>query len=261
MIKQILSLSIFVLFITIYSCEETEDGCLDLLGANYDVHAVSACDSCCTYPTLRINYRLMYDTLAISTRDTFYIEEKDTFRLKSLQFPISDIQLHGTLEDYEIRDSLKINNLVDKDDYQLLRTAKTYSIGDIRFEDYLDSISLSIGLDSDLLQMYAPYDEIDQNSTLDEVIDSLYVETIEEFNLLKFQFQLADSIRLIEVCCQRPEILQFPLDTSNVGGSNFLINMEVDIKELIGDTKASYTDEQIANILEQNLYNSISIKK
>ena len=50
----------FFLAVGLLSCYEAIEGCLDSQAVNFDFSADNACDGCCSYPNLIINFNRVF---------------------------------------------------------------------------------------------------------------------------------------------------------------------------------------------------------
>lgn len=102
------------LILSIESCYEDREGCLDLRATNFDIDADRECDGCCVYPQLKLvfEHKLLPDSIANLTYETTVYKDGagNDFRVKDIQFYVSNARLvreDGT--EAIPKDSLNVN--------------------------------------------------------------------------------------------------------------------------------------------------------
>lgn len=164
---------VFILGVSLVSCYEREEACLDELATNFTISADDACDECCTYPSVgfQISHFLGIDRWGPDSIITNDFGQEMKMR-QSLVY-LSDFKLYktdgGTLEvgeesEYEDLDG---NSITLKEDHILIDQNDNFmSIGTIRENGTIDSISCNIGI-------HHNYISLDENELLFKS-DSLY---------------------------------------------------------------------------------------
>jgi len=258
--KQLILVSSIVAILFTLACETTEDGCLDLLSSNYSIHSVSACDSCCTYPTTRFNFRVDYDTfLSRGLLDTFFLDNMDTFFLNDIKLSFTNFLFSDANESYQIRDSVRVGTDFVSDDYLFVDGTGSYNVGDCRFAGETKNISFDLGEDAEVIASYKPFDEIDQSSNLDELIDSMYINVPSQLAMIIVELQLADSIRTLQVSAAESIPLSYSVDIENSEGEPLIFNIRVDVAKLLGEDNSNNTDEELEATIARNLSAAIRI--
>ncbi|MEM9886499.1 MAG: MbnP family protein [Bacteroidota bacterium] len=95
-LKKILLL--FAVAISLSSCYENIEGCLDVNATNFNVEADRFCEEdCCTYPNLRISVQHFFsetDTTPFFRRDSVYsLNGVDSFQITDVRYYLSNIKL------------------------------------------------------------------------------------------------------------------------------------------------------------------------
>lgn len=260
MSKIILIASVF-LALVFAACQETEEGCLDLLSSNYNFNAVTECDSCCTYPNIIFNYRIDYDTLlSRALLDTFHLDSGDSLILHNMKLSTGDYTFVGPNFSYRIRDSLKVNELFVKDDYILAENTTAYTIGQVRYEGQTNSVLLSVGIDAATVDTWGSLDNIDQTSELDMLLDSMYVSNINEVAMMRMRLQVEDSIRHLVISSDVALDFDRTIDKSNSVGENIIFNLRVDLKALTQNINASLSNAEMESLIADKISESITIE-
>ena len=73
------------------SCYEEQEGCLDLLAANYNAAADKDCDGCCTYPSLRVGLVNQWNDQNFILNDTFTNLQGQSFIILQQKFYLAGI--------------------------------------------------------------------------------------------------------------------------------------------------------------------------
>jgi len=255
-----LILSNLLIILIAISCEDSENGCLDIFSDNFNVNAVTTCDSCCTYPIVKTNFRLYYDSTSVKlVTDTLFFNNEDSLIIHDFKFLTSEYEFLGDNESYTIQDSILIDDNSIKDDFIYIDNLSSYDIGDIRFEDVISQITFRLGIDNNNLDAYVPFDQIDQDSRLDEALDSMYNAQNEKVAYFKMGIQLGDSIRQIELY-DYPNLLSFNYNTEVSKGFAWTQNMRIELTELLKGITPKSTNEEISSAFKDNIESSLGIQ-
>jgi len=261
---RVLSYAIFIIVLaSLISCEQAEEGCLNINAENFNVNAVSSCDSCCVLP--QVNFKLFFtiDTNGVEgsfafNRD-YLLENGDTFQINSLQLSFSDFVFKTAGAGVEVEDS--IMNLLPraKDDYIVIEnSASIRPIGRLDFVPSVDSIEFELGFDDNFVEAFQPFENIATNSQLFALSQELYVDTTDILYEARFNIELEDSIRLIEIEEIENPRVTFSYDLDLLRGISFTAEFDLNIDSLITGIKATDTNEMIVETIRSNLSNSIS---
>jgi len=260
MSKRILIASL-LLALFFASCQETEDGCLDLLSSNYNFNAVSECDSCCIYPNVVFNYRIDYDTsLSRALLDTFELASNDSIFLNSLKLSTGSFTFVGPNNTYRIRDLIKVNDAFIEDDYILAENTTSYTIGQVRYAGQTNSVLFSVGIDSAEVSGWGSLDNIDQRSNLDMLMDSMYLRDTKKVALMRIDLEVADSLRQLVISSDVALDFDRPIDKSNDFGENITVNIRIDLKSLTQDINATLSNIEMEILIADRIAESITIE-
>lgn len=259
--SRLILISSLLITLLLCACEESEDGCLDLLSSNYNFNAVTECDSCCTYPNVLFNYRIDYDTfLSRALLDTFFLESNDSLILHNMKLSTGAYTFVGSNVSYRIIDSIEVNDIVVKDDYVLAEATTSYTIGQVRYAGQTNSVKFSVGIDADEVDTWGSLDNIDQDSQLDKLLDSMYVSIPREVAYMRMRLQVEDSIRQLFIHSNEALNLDYPIDKFSNPGENISLTIRVDLMTLTQGVTASLTNEEIEAIVVDRIASSISVE-
>ena len=249
-------LSIAVLVTILLSCEESVDGCLDIRATNFDVAAVTACDSCCTLPTGSLDLVFKFDTLNLSF-NTDYPLGVDTIQLNSIELPFSQFRLLRLGAEFNFIDSILRFSPRMRDDYILVERV-AQSIGHTDFVTLIDSIECRVGIDVDEINQLRPFIDVSSGNNVNLLIANLYDDALDSFIQARMEVQIADSIRAIEIQSIANPTIAFADTVDIVQGQNWTIDWELDVKKMLDGISPENTNEEIGEIISQNLAESIS---
>jgi hypothetical protein len=140
------------------ACYEPVEGCLDIEATNFNAAADEDC--CCTYPKLILETVQRYDTLQYLP-DSLYINDLgQVFRIKSVVFYLSEIQLFQGGNAFSVSDTVQLqtysafgNDTLKEtftDDFLLVRrTPVDNPVGDFRPSGAFDKVKIRLGLSGD----------------------------------------------------------------------------------------------------------------
>lgn len=245
------------------ACEETEEGCLDLLAENFSFEAVNACDSCCLYPTLNLRLELMSDTLDYSFSDTLVLDSDDSLTINTLQLVFSDFSFISAGQSYKIEDSLHNEDLSIKDDFVFFEAMQTRTLGNTRFEDELGFIDFRAGFDENRVRPFFPPSSIDQDSRLDLALDSLYLSSEDELLAGKCIIKWIQSGSIDTIQLSNNQInggISFESDRFVAAGQDWQLKIILDVDLLLEGINSTFSSVQIANVMVDNLYGSVRLE-
>lgn len=255
-----LILGSLALILIALSCEDSESGCIDVLSDNFNVNAVTMCDSCCTYPSANQSFRIYYDSISIKfVTDTLFINGDDTLILHDFKLLTSNYSFLGSTQEYQIRDSIFVNDISVRDDFIYIDRLGSYTVGDIRFEDEVSQVNFKLGIDENQFNAYKPLSQINQSSNLDESMDSMYNNITDKVAYLKMDIQLKDSIRHIELY-ETQDLLSFDYNYDVVRGFGLSYNLRLNLNILLEGVFSSNTNEEIMTTLNENIVESINLE-
>ena len=262
MSRKIVILSILSILAFI-SCEENEEGCLDLLSDNFNFNAVTECDECCTYPSAILNFRVDYDTfLSRALLDTFFLDNlnSDTLFLNNIQLATGVYTFTTPAEPYQVLGSLSFNGVDVRDDYVLIETPTAVNIGNVRFAGQTDNVEFNIGIDQTTVDSWGFLDNIDQTSRLDRLLDNMYEEAINEVAMMRLSLQVGDSIRQLSITSPNSLLLNRVIDKFNEPSDDLSFSLRVDLKILTEGLDPQLSDEEMEALIADKLEDSIRLE-
>ena len=277
---------VYSFFIFSLGCGTSEEGCLDIDATNFDVSADKPCESCCTYPNLKISIFHSLSTTGIIQVDSCINHSGDStltngdnnfFQIKDMSFYLSDFQLvmsDGT--EVEVEDTITLNVFDDlsgttfkdtlvKDDFVLVeRGTFSYTVGEFRTPGLYSKIRFKVGLDPQV------------NTTNDTLLTSshplsddqeLHFTTREEgyilqqFNIVRDTTDLPDT-ESIQIGKEYFTTIQVELDYSQSFEPGFDIEIPIKVKYgewLKGINFATDTESSIKTTIVSNTADAFEI--
>ena len=159
---------LFVIVLLYSSCFEPTEGCLDIEATNFDASADEQCESCCTFPELKISIfhaietqtATLQDTCVFFSADSTFTFDSSSFQITDFLFYLSDFRLTtSTGEITRVSDTIQLNILdnaitlveIDTtviDDFVLIkRSSFNYTIGEFIAPGDYEKIEFKVGLD------------------------------------------------------------------------------------------------------------------
>lgn len=125
------------------SCYEDQEGCLDIRSSNFDLEADVACDNCCEYPSIKLQFKhqkVLADTsYSIQFGDSIYYDAAaQPYRLERIKYYVSNIKVETAAGDFiQVTNEINIpvfanSETIDstfKDDFIIVNGASTSSLG------------------------------------------------------------------------------------------------------------------------------------
>lgn len=257
--------------LSLTSCYQNVEGCLDIQATNFDLDADIDCDGCCIYPKLKVSF---LHRVKDDIRDTFYnfslntpynFTGGDTFQVSSIQFYLSDFKLKledGTLLGVEDTVNIFVPNTIGsirgiEDNFVLVDRSRPTSsdVGTIRGALVCTGMEFKLGIkdsanvaDPTYFEATHPlYSELDGDLYFSQ--DSGYV-----FNRIDLFRSLSDtlgvSILMGTSDFLQPIVVDFPFFTKI--GFNTTVILRVDyrawLKEIdFANDSAETMAEKISN--------------
>lgn len=249
----------FFSMVLLFSCENSDPGCLDLKASNYDVFAVSECDSCCVYPAGKINLAFIYDTSSFTFNTLYPYDGTDSIMISDFQLPLSSFTFFSDGDAYKIRDTIRGQTPRIYDDYILKeRSSADIVIGRTSFVTELDSVAFRLGLEKDMVLALRPYEDVDQSTRFINVIDDMYVDSIPRLFQARIKVMIKDSLRELELTDLSAPDLVFSISESLRPGIDWTFPLNIDMRIIVDGIKAEDTNEMMATTISQNLSKSFS---
>ncbi len=154
---------ILLCLLSLTSCFEPQEGCLDISAVNFDASADKDCDKsgcACIYPKLQVAVDQRYDTLPYRRDSTYLGTNGKLFRLHDVAFYLSDFQVFKSTDAFTVSDTLGLRAFsptgndtlrpVFRNDFQLVRLeTQTYAVGTFRESGTFSKVKIRLGLDAD----------------------------------------------------------------------------------------------------------------
>lgn len=254
----LLSLLCLILFVT--ACVEPTNGCLDPFASNYELTADFSCEDCCTYPTFSLSTQYLYGEDPIDS-SLYYQNDVDSyFKLRSFYMVLSEFDLIGDKEDYELIS--KTENKTISDDLVGIRfRTSSKSPGKISFEDSIRSIEFKIGMPATLDD---PNDVDLDYSVLEFLQDSMYFDSIANtfYKLIVgVELDSTSNEEILIVLDDLDQQFQSNVTAGTSRGNSMSIQLLIDFERLFNGVQfqSSSVGEDAKAILEQNIGTSIEV--
>ena len=253
---------VFLLGVSLISCYERQEGCLDLLSPDYNLSADDACDDCCTYPYLQLR---IFHMLGDSTysRDSLIINAAgQEYKMTSAQIFLNDFDL--TFTDGQVLNVIERSIFANADEEQeelvddhVLFTSSNSLIkaGTIRENGAVESVGFTMGVTHELISA--------ENEGSIFSYDSLY--TSEGYYDISLYLQTGPSQEIdktvrIFLNQEDAKILLEPVDVSKIERVDLGLQIAIDYELFLHDIVIEDgTDVQIIRnySLPSNLINLI----
>lgn len=258
--NKVLFLSLIGIMFLIVACESTEEGCLDIRSANFDVNAVMACDSCCVLPTARLDVDLVFDTFDFNFGTQYQLSNGDTFRLRSLRLPFSDFTFRNAIESYQVQDTMLNVEPRTTDDYFIVESSSIATIGFTDFVDRIDSVDCIVGYDRDDLESLQPFIDLHPTVRALEVINRFYVDSTDIYFQAEMSVEIADSVRQLQISnIKNPNLLlAYEVPIEPVLGLPWAVPIVVDVNKMMVGIDSTQTNEMMAETIGCNISAAIS---
>jgi hypothetical protein len=248
----------------ISSCYSRKEGCIDTLSNNFDVFADDACNDCCTYPSLILNFKHMLGDSIFRIDTTLTNSLSQKFSILDVKYYLSDFNLFKS-------DGQKINiietiynadkSLIVNNDMKIARNSITdLIIGSIISSGQFDSLTFNFGLSDKLLTTSF----VDLASThvllnANRIKDSTNVTS--QFSVkIKRNLDKIDTINLF----LNGDALSFKLKLDSTittnSGQNIIYSVKVDYLKLFDNIDLKLTKNEIQNLIKLNLPKFLIVK-
>jgi hypothetical protein len=258
----IILVSAFIM--TVMSCYEPQEGCLDQLSSNFDALADNECAECCTYPNIEINL------LHINGQDSTF-EINDSV-VNNLGYKIKVLESKLYLSQFGIYQSgtkfVTRNRMVDSlngasllDDVIFLRPQDlTLRVGEYRFAGKVDSIGFDIGLRDSLLKgnfnRVAAGHPLNIRNEIVNADDKRSIIILKLFDIL----QPKDTITLSIIDAASNVRFINNKVKATLNGQNIRANMSAHYQNLLKDINLKLTKQENEVILRRNLSSFLSVR-
>ena len=258
-------LSIVFIILSIVSCYDRKEGCLDILAANYDVTSDDGCADCCTYPMLRLKISQMAGDSLFRLSDTLINDLGQSYKIEDVRFYLSDFSLFQDEANLRIRENImNENNSVNiPNDMKIVRgTDIEIEIGTIRSYGAFDSLTFNFGLSSIITENI--FVNLPTNHVLQK--NSMLKDTLNRIAQFTMRFKrispIKDTVAQTIYVTQRPDFPRIRRDTTitTVKGSPIIFPIKTDYAVLFKNIDMNLTTDTLSKLIVKNLNKMIIVK-
>ena len=243
------------------ACQENERGCLDIRSANFNVSAVTECDSCCVFPQARLDVDLVFDTLPFSFNAQYPINDGvDTVRVTLFRLAFSDFFFSNANNTFEVLDTMLNEQPTSKDDFFIVESSSLEPIGFTDFVDDINTVDFIVGYDQPRLESLQPFIDLHPTIRALEVINRFYVDTTDTYFMAELNVEIADSLRRLQVRTIQNQEMRLEYDEPIVLalGIPWNVPMNIDLNIMLDGIKPEQTNELMAETIGQNISAAIT---
>jgi len=237
---------------------------LDKRAANFDVHAVNSCDSCCIFPKALLKTNFSFDTLESFSFGAEYTinEDRDTIRLFSIRLPFSDFTFSNSSKSLTVLDTMR--NVVPrtKDDFLLVESSDVTNIGFTDFTDSIKTVDFTIGFDKEQFRSLEPHIDLHPSIRALETIGRFYDDSLDVYAMAELSLLIGDSTRqllVLDIADPKKQINYEP-SIEPMEGFPWNIPIDIDIKQMLVGIDSSQPNEVMAQTIGLNISAAISGK-
>lgn len=259
-------LGIILLFCVTVGCYEPINDCLNPLAANFSLTADSACDDCCTFPSVDLRFFPLWDTLAINTSQLYSNAASDSFSIKGAQFFVSNMYLSNSLGSVlSSQDSVVLACDPSVTQYNTMKNvsleSQTAEIPSIVLEQGFNVINIDLGISSCLSSI--------DTSMIGGLSSSseLFNNEIDVASYLSHQFDIDwqdstyDDLSVQFVNGEGLINLVFESEFEISRGSNLCIDIDVDYHVMLQNIQFDDTEETLKRKIIENSSQSFSLRE
>jgi len=251
------------------SCYEDQEGCLDILATNYNVGADTACEDCCTYPSLVLELSQVNGDEAFRLGDTIINNMGVATRLIDLVYYVSEVQVELMGDDTYVADTMQVvipgdpadTIAVVDDAVAIKRSQGSYEIGEMRGRGQLTRLAMTVGLpavlDGNMLIVELANDLSSNRDSLRSDDNRYMIQRL----ILGTGPELTDTISIeVEAQYSMP-IVPVALDTMYMLGADKRIPMQVDYSMWFDDIEFDTIDpDELQRQLVANMTAAFSLQ-
>ena len=243
------------------ACEENEDGCLDVRSTNFNVNAVTACDSCCILPIARLDVNLNFDTLPFRFGAIYGINGgEDSVQVITFRLPFSDFTFSNSTTAYEVLDTMLNVQPVHKDDFLIVESTSLRTIGFTDFIDTVTTVDFTVGYDRPALEALQPFIDLSPTIRALEVINRFYVDSTDTYFMAELSVDIGDSLRRLQVPLIQDPILRLEYDDpiELALGISWNVPMNIDVSMMLEGIEPEQSNELIVETIGNNISAAIT---
>jgi hypothetical protein len=204
-----IKLFILLVLASSYGCYEHSEGCIDARAENYDLEADKACEDCCTYPSLKMEFEHWMNGELIDTNFT-WANGEDSIRIRSLNFYLSQFSLEegsqhesaSSIAWISILPQNSTDNIFETYNFPVAKVklgkSDPYDLGTFKEADIYQQISFDFGIEEKV--NHANMDQILSSNALYDNQDELYIGQNEGFYFLRMILEInGTEEKIIEI--------------------------------------------------------------
>ena len=229
-----------VIILSLSSCYENVEGCLDPDSTNYSVAADVDCEDCCTYPVLSLLVAYVFGEVSYNKIDTVANDIGMEFVIENTQVYLSEVVLSDGTEDYRINETFDYTDFngddqVAIDDIVLAKsTVFRYPLGTFTKSNDYTSLTLGLGVPEEIDQ--AQSITVSSDHPLVQAGDSLYIndqnQYVNSWMLLR-QVGFHDVADTLQIPGTDFTYVYDDILISQVRGSSLDLNIKINYEQLI----------------------------
>jgi len=249
--------------VTVSSCYQKQEGCLDIRATNFDLEADIACEDCCEYPDLKLKFlhrEVLPDTIFnIGYADSVYVDGAgNPFRINSLKYYVSNIRLLSTDgTEAVVNETIDIETptgiITFTDDFLLISGSFSSALtaGSFSTIKTFDKIRFFVGLDSDL-QSVDPSTlpdnhvlAINQDTSMYDIQNGMYLMGNHE--IFKDTTAIDTIVRVLTIPMFYGPVeltLDFPEEIALPEGFDLEISLQVDVPDWFANSDVRFSSDQ-----------------
>lgn len=158
------------MILSVVSCYDPQEGCLDPLSANYDIDGDNSCEGCCQYPALAFAIAHYNGAESFAKGDTI-LTAQDSIVLLDFVYTLNNVRLINTESTIQVLDTTTLSNedIIVDDIIKVKPSGYVNSIGKFRYEGNITQLKFDTGLPGILKTQSLINDTHPLNSTSDSL--------------------------------------------------------------------------------------------
>lgn len=257
---------LLVIILSLSSCYENVEGCLDPDSTNYNVVADLDCEDCCKYPALSLLAAYVLGETSYNRIDTVTNDIGIEFVIEDTQVYFSEVVLSDDLDQYRIDETFEYSDIdgtdrIAIDDIVLVTPSGfRYALG--TFTQSSDYTSLMIGLGVPEVIDKAQSITVTSDHPLVQAGDSLYIvnqnQYVNSWILLR-QVGVHDVADTLQITGTDYTYVFDNILISQARGSSLDINIKIDYAQLItGVDYNTMSKSEVIATIGSNLTDAVS---
>ncbi len=231
---------LLVIMLSLSSCYENVEGCLDPDSTNYNVAADVDCEDCCTYPALSLLVAYVLEETTYNRIDTVTNDIGIEFVIEDAQFYFSEVVLSDGTDDYRIDKTFEYSDVngterIAIDDISLVSPSVfRYLLGTFTQSNDYTSLMISLGVPEIIDK--AQSITVPSDHPLVQAGDSLFIvdqnQYVNSWILLR-QVGVHDVADTLQITGTDFTYVFDNILISQARGSSLDVNIKIDYEQLI----------------------------